>query len=282
MRSKLFKCFMALILLFTLLPFSAPAEAASNLKVHFINVGQGDSTLIQTPNGKNYLIDGGKKGQGKVVTAYLKKNGVKKLNAVIATHPDADHIGGLITVIKSFKVSAVYAPKVSHTSQTYKEFLSAVKSKELKIKTAKQGVKINTGTKAVSLSFIAPVKTYNKTDLNNWSAVLLLKHNQKKFLFMGDAETKAENDMIKQKVLSKVDVLKVGHHGAKNTTSTNFLKKVSPKYAVISVGKNSYGHPTSEVWNRLKARKITTYRTDKSKNVVFTSTGKKVTVKTVK
>ncbi|WP_455676057.1 ComEC/Rec2 family competence protein [Pradoshia sp.] len=282
MFSKVFKTFLALILLIGLLPFSAPAEAASkNLKVHFINVGQGDSALIQTPNGKNYLIDGGKKGQGKVVTAYLKKNGVKKLDAVIATHPDADHIGGLITVINSFKVSAVYAPKVSHTSQTYKDFLKAVKSKKLTIKTAKKGVKINTGTSAVSLSFIAPVKSYGK-DLNNWSAVLLLKHNQKKFLFMGDAETQAENDMISQKVLSKVDVLKVGHHGAKNTTSTAFLKKVSPKYAVISVGKNSYGHPTSEVWNRLKARKMTIYRTDKSKNIVFTSTGKKITVKTVK
>ena len=282
MRSKILKSFLALILLISFIPFSAPVEAASNLKVHYMNVGQGDSTLIQTPNGKNYLIDGGKKGQGKVVTAYLKKQGVKKLDAVIATHPDADHIGGLITVIKSFKVSAVYAPKVSHTSQTYKEFLTAVKGKKLSIKTAKQGVKIATGTSAVTLTFLAPVKTYNKTDLNNWSAVLLLKHNQKKFLFMGDAETKAENDMISKKLLSKVDVLKVGHHGAKNTTSTNFLKKVSPKYAVISVGKNGYGHPTSEVLNRLKARKITVYRTDKSKNIIFTSTGKKLTVKTVK
>ena len=103
------------------------------------------------------------------------------------------------------------------------------------------------------MKFLAPVKSYAKSDLNNWSAVLHLKHNKNTFLFTGDAETQAENDMLAKKVLSKVDVLKVSHHGAKSSTSEKFLKAVKPKYAVISVGKgNRYKHPTQETLKRLK------------------------------
>lgn len=257
-------------------------QAASSVKVHFLDVGQGDAILIQTPN-ENILIDGGGKGKGPDVVKYLKKYKVTTLNAVISTHPDADHIGGLAYVIKNMKVNKVYAPNVSHTTQAYKDFLLAVKNKKLKITVAKQGVEIPTKAKDITLKFIAPVKTYAKSDLNNWSAVLHLKHNKKSFLFMGDAETKAENDMLAKKLISKVDVLKVGHHGSKDSTSKKLLDKAKPTYSVISVGKNnSYKHPTSATLNRLKAAKSKVYRTDKSGNIIFTSTGTKITVKTVK
>ncbi len=256
-------------------------EAASNVKVHFINVGQGDSILIQTGN-ENVLIDGGGKGKGNEVVAYLKKQKVKTLTALVSTHPDADHVGGLAHVIKSLSVKSVYAPKVSHTTQAYKDFLTAVKKKKLTIKKAKTGMEINTKAKDNSLKFIAPVKDYAKSDLNNWSAVLLLKHGKKTFLFTGDAEEKAEKDMLAKKLVPSVDVLKVGHHGAKTSTSSAFINKTKPKYAVISVGKNGYGHPTSTVIKRLNSVKAKTYRTDKSGNIIFTSTGQKITVKTVK
>ncbi|WP_290369256.1 MBL fold metallo-hydrolase [Bacillus sp. CECT 9360] len=129
---------------------------------------------------------------------------------------------------------------------------------------------------------MAPVKTYSKSDLNNWSGVLSLKHGSKKFLLTGDAELQSENDMMSKKLISKVDVLKVGHHGAKTSSSSKFLSIAKPTYSAISVGKNSYGHPTSYTVKRLSAVKSKIYRTDKSGNIIFTSNGKTISVKTVK
>lgn len=265
----------------TIFTYAPPSQAALTVKVHFINVGQGDAALIQTGN-ENILIDGGGKGKGDEVVAYLKKQKVKTLNAVVATHPDADHIGGLAYVIDKMTVKKVYAPKISHTTQAYKNFLTSVKKKKLKITTAKTGVEIYTKAKNISLKFIAPVRSYAKSDLNNWSAVLLLKYGKTSFLFTGDAEEEAEADMLAKGLIPRVDVLKVAHHGAKEATTQAFLKKAKPRYAVISVGKNAYGHPTSAVLNRLKAIKAKVYRTDKSGTIIFTSTGSKITVRTVK
>ncbi|MBO1913483.1 MBL fold metallo-hydrolase, partial [Microvirga sp. 3-52] len=128
---------------------------------------------------------------------------------------------------------------VSHTTQAYKDFLLAVKREKLKIKTAKIGVDLPVGDKLIVMKFLAPVKSYANSDLNNWSAVLHLKYNKNTFLITGDAETRSENDMIAKKVLSKVDVLKVSHHGSKGSTTEKFLNAVKPKYAVISVGKRN-------------------------------------------
>ncbi|MED3733522.1 ComEC/Rec2 family competence protein [Geobacillus stearothermophilus] len=263
---------------FMLVPTNSISNAATKtLSVHFINVGQGDSIYIKAPNGEDILIDGGNK-DGSDVVAYLKKQKVKDIEFMIATHPDADHIGGLDEVLKAFPVKNVYAPKVSHTSQAYKDFLTAVKNKKLTIKTAQANVTLP--IKGVTAKFVGPVKTYSKSDTNDWSAVLRLAYGKNAFLFTGDAEFKAESDMIKAKQPLKADVLKVGHHGAKTSTSTAFLNAVKPKYAVISVGKNSYGHPTKEVLNRLKAAKVTVYRTDQKGTIVFTSNGSTLSVKT--
>ncbi|MEG0497890.1 MAG: MBL fold metallo-hydrolase [Carnobacterium sp.] len=255
--------------------------AASSVNVHFLNVGQGDAILIQTPN-ENILIDGGGKGKGPQIVNYLKKNRVTTLSAVVSTHPDADHVGGLAYVIKNMKVNKVYAPNISHTTVAYKDFLLAVKSKKMKIIVARQGVEIPTQAKDITLKFLGPVRAYAKSDLNNWSAVLHLKHNKKSFLFMGDAETAAENDLLAKRLITKVDVLKVGHHGSKNSTSAKFLEKALPTYSVLSVGKNGYGHPTSEVSNRLKKVRSTAYRTDRSGNIIFNSNGMKVTPRMVR
>jgi competence protein ComEC len=267
-------------LTFMFIPMSATTNATTkNMYVHFINVGQGDSIYIKAPNGEDILIDGGNK-DGSDLVAYLKKQKVKDIEFMIATHPDADHIGGLDEVLKAFPVKSVYAPKVSHTSQAYKDFLTAVKNKKLTIKTAKADVTLS--IKGVTAKFVGPVKTYSTSDTNDWSAVLKITYGKNSFLFTGDAEAKAEADMIKAKKDLRADVLKVGHHGAKTSTSTAFLNAVKPKYAVISVGKNSYGHPTKEVLNRLKAAKVTVYRTDQKGTIVFTSNGSKLSVKTEK
>ena len=253
------------------------SAAPKDLNVHFIDIGQGDAIYIKTPNGKNILIDAGNRAKGHDVVTYLKRQKVKTIDVMIATHPDADHIGGLDEVLDAFKVKSVYAPKVSHTTKAYKDFLSAVKREKVKIKTAKMGVTLPINDKSIKMKFLAPTKSYAKSDLNNWSAVLHLKHNKNTFLFTGDAENKAEKDMIAKKVLSKVDVLKVSHHGAKGATSKEFLNAVKPKHAVISVGKgNRYKHPTKETLNRLKTAKANVYRTDQQGTVRATSNGKSI------
>ncbi|MGF9975438.1 MBL fold metallo-hydrolase [Viridibacillus arvi] len=252
---------------------------ASDVLVHIIDIGQGDSILIQSKN-ENILIDAGNKGAGDEVVAYLQKNNVTTLDAVVSTHPDADHVGGLAEVINSIKVKKVYAPKVSHTTIAYKNFLTAVKNQGLKITQAKTGVEIPTTEENLSLKFIAPVTTYSQSDLNDWSAVLLLQNGNNKFLFTGDAEFPAEDDMLASNLIPQVDVLKVSHHGAEEATSEAFLAKAKPTYAAISVSTtNGYGHPTAITLNRLKKVGAKVYRTDKQGNIVFTSTGSEISVK---
>jgi competence protein ComEC len=254
-----------------------PAEG--KLSVYYLNVGQGDATYIKTPAGDDILIDAGKNEAGQAVVDYLKQLGVDDLEVLISTHPDADHSGGLDDVLHSFKVKAVYAPKVSHNTNTFKDFLLAVKEEGLTIKEAKAGVTLPLS--GVTANFVGPVKTYGN-DLNNWSAVLHLTYGDKAFLFTGDAEEKSEADMIKANQSLKSDVLKVGHHGSHSSTSLAFLKAVSPKFAVISVGKNSYGHPTKLILDRLKSAKVTTYRTDLSGTVTAVSDGKTISFMKVK
>ncbi|RKO61470.1 putative hydrolase (metallo-beta-lactamase superfamily) [Caldibacillus debilis GB1] len=253
-------------------PSAAGAASAKEMSVHFINVGQGDAIYIKAPYGEDILIDGGRDGDK--VVSYLKKQKVKDIEIMISTHPDADHMGGLDEVLKAYRVKSVYAPKVSHTTKVYRDFLYGVKKEGLKIKTASKGVKL--AVKGTTAAFVGPVKSY-KTDLNNWSAVLKLTYGKKSFLFAGDAERKAESDMIRAKENLKADVLKVGHHGAKTSTSEAFLKAVKPAYAVISAGKgNQYGHPSAEVLNRLKKYKVSLFRTDQQGTIVAKTDGKNI------
>ncbi|QMV40342.1 MBL fold metallo-hydrolase [Cohnella cholangitidis] len=253
--------------------------AKDKLSVYFLNVGQGDATYIKTAAGDDILIDAGKNEAGAAVVNYLKQLGVDDLEILISTHPDEDHAGGLDVVLDKFKVKAVYAPKVSHTTNTFKDFLLAVKKEGLTIKEAKAGVKLP--LKDVTATFVGPVKQYGD-DLNDWSAVLHLTYGENTFLFTGDAEKKAENDMIAAKLSLKADVLKTGHHGSVSSTSPALLKAVSPKFAIISVGKNNYGHPAATILNRLKSAKVTTFRTDLNGTVTAVSDGKKISFVKVK
>ncbi|MFC5529750.1 MBL fold metallo-hydrolase [Cohnella yongneupensis] len=254
--------------------------ANGKLSVYFLNVGQGDATYIHTANGDDILIDGGKNEAGPIVVDYLKQLGVKDIEVLISTHPDEDHVGGLDTVLQKLVVKSVYAPKVSHTTDTFKDFLLAVKNEGLTIKEAKAGVAIP--LKGVTAKFAGPTKAYGD-DLNDWSAVLHLAFGKTSFLFTGDAEAKSEADMIAAKATLKADVLKVGHHGSNTSTSAAFLKAVAPKYAVISVGAgNTYGHPKKTILDRLASAKVTTYRTDTKGTVMAVSDGTKLTFGTVK
>ncbi|GAW92474.1 MBL fold metallo-hydrolase [Calderihabitans maritimus] len=264
----------------TVLQKQEPAEekpaTSGTLKVHFIDVGQADSILVQLPSGQNILIDGGNNDDGSLIVNYLKQEGVKRLDHVIGTHPHEDHIGGLDAAIRSFEVGKVYFPKVAHTTITFENLLLAIKDKDLKITPAKAGVKLDAG-QGVEAVFVAP-NSSSYDDLNNYSAVLKLTYGSTSFLFTGDAEAQSEGEMLRAGYNLRADVLKVGHHGSSSSTTPAFLKAVSPKYAVISVGRNNkYGHPHFETLAKLSEAGVQVFRTDLQGTIVATSDGKTVT-----
>lgn len=253
------------------------AEYDSNtLRVHYIDVGQGDSILIQLPAGQNILIDAGNNGDGEMIVNYLRRQGVEKLDHVLGTHPHSDHIGGLDVVIKSFDIGRIYMPRVVHNTKTYENVLLAIKEKGMKITEAKAGVKLDTGA-GVDAIIIAPQRS-DYESLNNYSAVLKLTYGHTCFLFTGDAEAESEQEMLLSSVYNlRADVLKVGHHGSYSSTSEEFLQAVSPVYAVISAGRdNKYGHPHAETLTRLATENIEVLRTDERGTIVIASDGRRI------
>ena len=247
------------------------------LKVHYIDVGQGDSIFIQLPNGQTSLIDGGPGSSSKTVVNYLKKQKVKKIDYLIATHPHEDHIGGLTQVINTFDIGKVYMPDVTHTTKAFENLLLAIKNKGKKITVTKAG-DVLVDEKNLKYEALAP-NSDSYDNLNNYSIVLKLKYKNNAFLFMGDAEKPSEDEILNAGLDIKADVIKVGHHGSNSSSGGKFVTNVSPKHAVVSCGKgNSYGHPHKETINRFTGNKIKLYRTDRDGTVVFTSDGEKITV----
>lgn len=212
------------------------------LKVHYLDVGQGDSIFIELPNNETMLIDAAESYQSENIINYLKNLNYQKIDYVIGTHPHTDHIGGLKDIINTFEIGKIYMPKVVSTTKTYENLLMAIKDKNLKINTAKAGTSI-IDTDALKINILAPNNsTY--TELNNYSAVTKITYGTTKFLFMGDAEKLSENE-IKEDVTA--DVIKIGHHGSNTSSSINFIKKVNAKYGIISVGlNNKYNLPKEE------------------------------------
>ena len=244
-----------------------------NLVVHYIDVGQADATFIELSNGQTMLIDAGNSENGPQIVNYLKGLGYYKITYLVATHPHADHIGGMAYVVNQMGIGSVYMPKAVATTQTYEELLTAIQTKGLGVLTAKAGVSI-LDTDSLNMKMLAPNKEQYR-DLNNHSAVIQITNQKNTFLFMGDAEELSENEITDNPA---ADVLKVGHHGSNSSTGAAFLKKVQPKYAVISVGTgNDYGHPAQGTLDRLAAIGATVYRTDRDGTIVLTSDGTTIT-----
>ncbi|NME95645.1 MBL fold metallo-hydrolase [Clostridium cochlearium] len=244
-----------------------------NLKVHYINVGQGDSILIQQGN-ENMLIDAGPNSSSEKVVDYLKQNNIKDIKYLVATHPHEDHIGGMSKVINNFKVDNVYMPKKVATTKTFKNMVESMKKKNLKAKVPHIGDELNLGD--AKFTILWPDEK-DQSNTNNCSIVLKGQYGKNTFLFTGDAEQLVENNILNKGLDVKADVLKLGHHGSSTSTSNNFLQKVNPEYAIAMCEKgNTYGHPHREIMQKLKDKNIKLYRTDENGNIVLISDGKNI------
>ncbi len=251
-------------------------SAKENLCVSFLDVGQGDSSFIEFPNGKCMLIDASIKDAGENIEEYIKSRGFKKIDYVVATHPHSDHIGGMKYIAENFEIGEVYLTEAATTTKIFIEFLETIKEKGVAVNKAKKGQ--NFSQDDVLVEFLGPVSdTYE--DLNNWSAVVKVTYKDTAFLFTGDVERLAEYELINSGQSLKADVLKVAHHGSDSSSSNKFLKEVTPSVCVISCGKNNdYGHPHKETLDRLRSVGTEIYRTDLNQTVVITSDGVEVNV----
>lgn len=244
------------------------------IKIHYIDVGQGDSVFIELPNQQTMLIDAGEASKGKIVASYISSKGYSRIDYLIGTHPHTDHIGGLAYIINNFDIGNIYMPKAISNSKTYESLLNTISAKGLKITTARAGVNIINNNN-LKVDIIAPNRdSYN--DLNNYSAVIKLTYGNNKFLFMGDAETQSENEIITD---VSADIIKIGHHGSDTSSGQSFVNKVKAKYVVIMVGNNNrYNHPYQTIidrWNNIGAK---VYRTDLNGNIIATSDGKSLEI----
>ncbi len=251
-------------------------RAEDALRVHYIDVGQGDSELIELPNDEVMLIDAGENDKGGVVADYIKSQGIDKIDYLVGTHPHSDHIGGLDTVIDELEIGKIYMPKVASDTKTFNDVLDAVERKGLSVNTAKSGVEV-LKSDDLSVTFVAPVRETYKS-LNNVSAVVKIVYKNSSFLFTGDAEEQAEEDITAD---VRADILKAGHHGSSTSSSWDFLNRVKPSCAVISCGEgNEYGHPHTETLEKLSEIGAAVYRTDLDGTVIIETQGDGYTVYT--
>jgi len=243
------------------------------LKVHFIDVGQGDAILIQCPDGTTLLIDGGKIWCYTFLGDYLRRSGVEDIDYLIISHPHGDHYGGLIKILKTFKVDTILVSGQEDTTEHYQRFMEMVESlKDVKYTKARAGDKYSFGE--VELLIMHPSSQLSDS-VNNCSIIAKLIYGNESFLFTGDAEEDAEPETIARGYNMKSTVLKVAHHGSRTSTDQYFLSRVSPREAVICVGENNfYGHPTEQVLRRLKRGGIKIYRTDLDGTILYLSNGR--------
>ena len=262
--------FLVLLFVYTIKTIAAPT---ASLQVSFIDVGQGDSALIRDSNGFDVLIDGGRTSAGPTVVSYLRGQGVDDIDVMVASHADSDHIGGLIDVLEmdDIPVRQVLYNGYPGNTTTWTNFVSAVAGEGLSLTTAQFPMEINWG---ITTAYILnPSSGLSNPDQNDASVVVLLDHNNIEYLFTVDISSTIEATIVARSTPIAADILKVAHHGSKYSTSSDFLSSVQPEEAVISVGDNTYGHPTIETLNRLLAAGANIWRTDEQGTILVTSDG---------
>ncbi len=258
---------------------SSTPEGSAQVKVHFIDVGQGDCTLVMS-RGEAMLIDSGERDDSDRVIKYLKEQGITKLSCIIVTHPHTDHMGEMPDILKAFKTDKFIMPKVPDnmvpTIMRYEKMLKQIKN---------QGLEISWSSNSEFRLGDAVINTYTPKgqfeELNDYSTVVKISCGSRKFLIMGDTEKEEESDLLAQKFDFRADVLKVPHHGSYKGTTSELLKAVGAQYAVICCGKNNdYGHPHDSTLKRIKKFVSNVYITKDNGDIVFTTDGKSLTVTT--
>ncbi|HNW04629.1 MAG TPA: ComEC/Rec2 family competence protein [Oscillospiraceae bacterium] len=261
---------------------TAGPAGEGNAEVHFLDTGQSDCTLILTGE-KAVLIDAGTSDRGDSIVEYLKERGVHTIDLIIATHPHADHIGGMADVFRNFEVKEFLMPDIPDeyqpTTRGWEKLLIAADEEGCAVTLADPGQEYPLGAGCV-LTVLGPAGDYGD-DYNNWSVVTRLVCGGVSFLFTGDAEKKAEDDMLSTGAELDSDVLKVGHHGSSTSSGEDFMEVVSPEYAAILCGAgNDYGHPHQETTDLLERMGVEVYRTDLDGAIVMRTDGKTITVST--
>lgn len=285
MKKVSFKMYPVLVLMLSVFLVSCSSKSTntiknnessvfSGVKIHFIDVDQGDAILVQYKD-KNMLIDSSTQKAEEKFIKYLNPLKIKTFNTVIATHPDEDHIGNMDLVIKNYNIENFYAPKATSNTKAFESMVLELKSKDLKIKPLKAGSTI-TFHEDIRLEVLAP-NSDKYEDSNNYSPIIKLTYGKNSVLFTGDAENLSEKETLQKGYDLKADVLKLGHHGSSTSTSKDFLKAVNPSMAVISCGKdNKYGHPHKETLKILNDNKIKYYRTDLDGTIVLILDGNEI------
>lgn len=254
-------------------PVVSSAAGTDKMEVHFLDVGQGDSTLIVCGE-HAMLIDTGDDSKGTQIQNYLQKQKIEKLDYLVLTHPDADHIGGAPVIISKFEIGKVFVSNYEKDNKTYRKLIQALDDKRLSYTTPKVGAQYSLGTAKITI--LAPGQEYDNP--NDASIALIVQNGKHKFLFTGDAGEDAEQDMLDSGMTLTADVYQAGHHGSKTSSSKDFLEAVNPTYAVISCAEgNEYGHPHAQTLNTFRAKGVQVFRTDEAGTIIASSDGKKLT-----
>lgn len=246
------------------------AESQELMEVHFIDVGQGDSILVQTPSDKVILIDGGPPDAGKKVISYLEKRNIETIDLLIATHPDIDHIGGLPEIMKSFEVKQILDSGKLYSTKTYGKYISQIWNQDISVKIARK----NDQVKMDPLLDIRILNSYEKNKNNNQSSIVLkISYKEIDFLLMSDVEMEQEKALLKNYDMQS-EIIKVAHHGSNTSTSLDFLQEVAPQAAILTYSiENDYGHPVDRVIENLYKVNATIYSTAAYGDVVIRTNG---------
>ena len=247
------------------------------MTVHFLDVGQGDAAALRTPNGRWIVIDGGPRtperdAGRRVVVPFLRGQGVGRVAVLVATHGDADHLGGLPAVVEAFDPELVLEPGEPLGRPLYLEFLAGVEASGARWHPARAGDRVEVD--GVVLEVLSPDSLWLRLplDVNEHGVVLRVRYGTVRLLFQADAGLPVESRLVG--TVGRVDLLKVGHHGSRSATSDEWLDELEPRTAVISVGRhNNYGHPAPDVLARLARHGVTVFRTDQSGTITFSTDG---------